>query len=103
MLILEHFQFILITGNALSLCFARILPENRFTLFGKRWQSDDTGVLFMALFQSLKGIMKQRGQAFQKFWQEISQDEKTIERRRQNRLAPNQSEKFGCWRHRGIW
>ncbi|WP_022709867.1 hypothetical protein [Pseudochrobactrum sp. AO18b] len=57
----------------------------------------------MALFQSLKGIMKQRGQAFQKFWQEISQDEKTIERRRQSRLAPNQSEKFGCWRHRGIW
>lgn len=57
----------------------------------------------MSLFQSLKGMMKQRRQAFQQFWQEISQDEKTIERRRQNRLAPNQSEKFGCWRHRGIW
>ena len=103
MLILEHFRFILMVGNALSLCFARILSENRFKLFGICWQSDDTGVLFMALFQSLKGIMKQRGQAFQKFWQEISQDEKTIERKRQNRLAPDQSEKFGCWRHRGIW
>ncbi len=57
----------------------------------------------MPLFQSLKGMMKQRRQAFQKFWQEISADEKTIERRRQNRLAPNQTEKFGCWRHRGIW
>ncbi|MDR0252688.1 MAG: hypothetical protein LBI75_05835 [Brucellaceae bacterium] len=57
----------------------------------------------MPLFQSLKGMIKQRSQAFQKFWQEISHDEADVERRRHNRLAPRQSEKFGCWRHRGIW
>ena len=57
----------------------------------------------MPLFQSLRGMIKQRSQAFQKFWQEISHDEADVERRRHNRLAPRQSEKFGCWRHRGIW
>ena len=33
MLILEHFQFILITGNALSLCFCAYLTRKPFHTF----------------------------------------------------------------------
>lgn len=57
----------------------------------------------MPFIQSLKTIALRRKQAFQKFWQEISHDSQDVEQRRQNRLAPRQLEKFGCWRHRGIW
>ncbi len=60
----------------------------------------------MPLVRSLKAIIKQRRQALQAlqaFWSEISHEGEDLERRRHNRLAPRQSEKFGCWPHRGIW
>lgn len=57
----------------------------------------------MQLVQSLKTIIKQRSLAFQRFLSEISHEGEDLERRRKNRLVSSNHDKFGCWRHRGIW
>lgn len=57
----------------------------------------------MQLVQSLKTMVKRRSLAFQNFWREISHEGEDLERRRNNRLISSNHDKFGCWRHRGIW